>query len=200
MIRKKIENFWYYHKVKVFVAIFAIIAILIAGSADSGGEADLEIGYVVGNSEFILQNMDEKTALFESLIEGTDKEKAIVSVLPLTISRLELEFTIGISQILLLDRETLLPFIDSPFFEPLDSYVNKYNINVSDFPEIKADPNETNNYKIYAIPVKDMKLLLEMGFPEDYFFTIRLPKEKDANDVVRNKNAHIILDYILSYN
>ncbi len=197
MIKKKIENFWYYHKVKVFVGIFAILAILIAGSADSGGEADLEIGYIIGKSEFVLENMNEKIPVFEQLIQAKDKEKAIISVVPLTSSRLELEFAIGISHILLLDKETLVPFVKNYFFEPLDNYVDKYDIDISDYPEVKADPSNTNDYRVYALPVKEMDLLLEMGFPEDYYFTIRLPKEKESDDVMRNKNAHIILDYIL---
>jgi len=69
MFRKKLENFWYYHKYKVIIAIFAIITIIVASSGDSGGEADLEIGYVIGNREVILQNLDENKALFESLIQ-----------------------------------------------------------------------------------------------------------------------------------
>ena len=197
MIRKKIENFWYYHKVKVFVGIFAIIAILIAASADSGGEADLEIGYVIGKSEVVLQNLNEQIPVLERLIQAKDKEKAIISVVPLTSSRLELEFAIGISHILLLDKETLVPFVDNIFFEPLDNYVDKYNIDIGNYPEVKADPGNTNDYRVYALPVKEMDLLLKMGFPEDYYFTIRLPKEKESDDVMRNKNAHIILDYIL---
>ncbi|MEN2776451.1 hypothetical protein [Acetivibrio clariflavus] len=197
MFRKKLENFWYYHKYKVIIAIFAIITIIVASSGDSGGEADLEIGYVIGNREVILQNLDENKALFESLIQGKDKEKAIVSILPITPSRLEVEFVIGISQIFLLDKETLLPIINHHFFEPLDSYVDKYNIDLSGFPEVKADPDGENNYKVYAIPVKKLDMFLEMGFPEDYYFAIRLPKENDKDDVMRNKNAHIVLEYIL---
>lgn len=197
MIKKKVENFWYYHKYKVIIGILAIVTFLIAGGADSGGEVDLEIGYVISNEEVILQNADEKIALFESLIQGQDKEKAFVSILPLTPSRIELEFVIGISQILILDKETLMPFINHKFFEPLDNYVDKYNIDLSDFPEVMADPSETNNYQVYALPIKDMDLLVEMGIPENYYFTIRLPKEKEQDDVIKNKNAHIILDYIL---
>jgi len=199
MIRKKIENFWYYHKIKVFVVIFAIITISIAGSNSSGGEADLEIGYVIGDEEVLLQDTDKNIALLESLIQGKDKENASVSVLPLTPSRLELEFTIGISHILILDKETLLPFVDYHFFEPLDKYVDKYNMDISECPEVKADPNATDDYKVYALPVKQIDFLLEMGFPENYYFTIRLPKQDDSDDIVRNKNAHIILDYMLEY-
>lgn len=197
MLRKKIENFWYYHKYKVIIAIIAVITIAIASSGDTGGEADLEIGYVLGNNEIVLQNVDEKKALFESLVQGKDKEKAVVSILPLTASRLEIEFVIGISQIFLLDKETLLPVINHQLFEPLDDYVNKYNIDLSNYPEVKADPDGTNSNKVYALPVKEMDLLMEMGFPEDYYFAIRLPKQTDSDDIMKNKNAHTILDYIL---
>ena len=198
MIRKKIENFWYYHKVKVIVGIFAIIAIFIINSADSGGEADLEIGYIIGDREIVLQTVNEKMHVFDQILEAKDKEKAVISVVPLTSSRLEVEFVIGISHILLLDKETLVPLIENRFFEPLDNYVDIYNIDIKDFPEVKADPENKNEYKVYALPIKEMDLLLEMGFPEDYYFTIRLPKENDSDDVIRNKNAHLFLDYILS--
>ncbi|NLL04292.1 MAG: hypothetical protein GX270_00565 [Clostridiaceae bacterium] len=197
MIRKKIENFWYYHKVKVFVGIFAFIAILVISAADSGGEADLEIGYIIGESEIVLQNVNEKMSALEELIEAKDKQKAVISVVPLTSSRLELEFAIGISHILLLDKETLVPFAKYRFFESLDNYVDKYDIDISDYAEVKADPDNKNEYRVYALPVKEMDILLEMGFPEDYYFTIRLPKEDESDDVMRNKNAHIILDYLL---
>lgn len=198
MIGKKIENFWYYHKFKVIIAIFAVILIIIAGGTGSGGEADLEIGYVLGDSEIILKNAEEKVALFESLLEGKDKDKAFVSVLPLTPSRIEIEFVIGISQILLLNKETLEPLINHIFFEPLDKYVDKYNIDLTDFPEVKAAAGDSKDQKVYALPVKECDLLIEMGIPEDYYFTIRLPKENDSDDARKNKNAHIILDYILS--
>lgn len=197
MLWRKIDNFWYYHKYKVLIAIFAIIAIIIAGSNNSGGEVDLEIAYVLGNNEIVLQNVDEKRALLESLIPGKDKEKGIISFVPLTPSRLEVEIVIGISQVLILDKETLLPLLDYSVFEPLDNYVEKYNLDLNDFPEVKANSDETENTKVYVLPVKELNFLAEMGFPEDYYFTIRLPKENDSDEVMKNKNAHIILDYIL---
>lgn len=199
MIIKKIENFWYYHKVKVFVAVFAIVFILLGSISGPSGEVDLEIGYVIEDRDISLQNQQETTALFESLINGKDGENAEVSFLPLTGERIGLEFAIGISHIILLKKETLEPVINNYFFEPLDYYVDKYNIDISDFPEVLADPKKTNNFQVYALPIKDFELLLDMGFPEDYFFTIRLPNENDSDDVMKNRNAHIVLDYILSY-
>lgn len=197
MFWKKIENFWYYHKYKVIIAIFAIVAIIIAGSSDNGGDVDLEIAYVLGNNEIVLQNVDEKRALLESLIPGKDKENGIISFVPLTTSRLEVEIVIGISQVLILDKETLLPLLEHSIFEPLDNYVEKYKLDLNDFPEVKANSGETDDTRVYAIPVKELDFLAEMGFPEDYYFAIRFPKENDSDDVKKNKNAHIILDYIL---
>ena len=44
-----------------------------------------------------------------------------------------------------------------------------------------------------------MQLLLDMGLPEDFYLAIRLPNEKDKDDVLRVKNAlYSFLDYILS--
>ena len=192
MIINKIENFWYYHKIKVFVAVFAIVFILLGSISGPSGEVDLEIGYVIEDRDISLQNQQETTALFESLIHGKDGKNTEVSFVPLTGERIGLEFVIGISHIILLDKETLEPVINTYFFEPLDDYVDKYNIDISEYPEVFADPQKTNNYQVYALPIKDFKLLLDMGFPEDYFFTIRLPNENDSDDVMKNKNAHVV--------
>ena len=53
-MRKKIENFWYYHKIKVIVGIFAAIFIFLGWKFDAG-VSDLEIGYVIENHKFILE-------------------------------------------------------------------------------------------------------------------------------------------------
>ena len=55
MLKKKIEKFWYYNKVKVIVGIFAVIFIFLGWKFDQGGLSDLEIGYVVENHDFILE-------------------------------------------------------------------------------------------------------------------------------------------------
>lgn len=201
-MRKKIENFWYYHKFKVIVAIFAAIFIFLGWKFDTGGVSDLEIGYVIENHKFILEGekFEEIKAEFESLIHDVDGDGENKEVLftALIGQRIELEFGIGISHILLLDKEILTIFIDNPFFESLDHYVEKYNIDISSYPEVIADPLEKGEPKVYALPVKNMPLLLDMGLPEDFYFAIRLPKEKEEDDVMRVKNAHIVLDYILS--
>ncbi|AUG58682.1 hypothetical protein [Acetivibrio saccincola] len=205
MLKKKIENFWYYHKVKVIVGIFAVVFIFLGWKFDKGGLSDLEIGYVIENHNFILEGkkVEEVKAAFESIIhdvdgEKTEKEEKDVLFVPLIGQRIELEFGLGICHILLLDKQTLTTFINNYFFEPLDSYAEKYNIDISNYPEVIADPLGTNEPKVYALPVKDMQLLLDMGLPEDFYLAIRLPNEKDKDDVLRVKNAHIVLDYILS--
>lgn len=199
MIKKKIENFWYYHKIKVIVAIFAIVFILLGWNFNDGGLSDLEIGFVIENHDFYLEETEEVEALFESIIQGKDEENKDVLFVPLVGPRLELELGIGICHILLLDIETLVPFIGNYFFEPLDHYVEKYNIDISDFPEVIADPLDENDPKVYALPVKDMQLLTDMGLPEDFYFAIRLSKPSEKDDEMRIENAHIVLDYILNY-
>lgn len=200
-MRKKMENFWYYHKFKVIVAIFAIVFIILGWNFNDGEVSDLEIGYVIENHNFILEGekFEEVKAEFESLIHDVDGDGENKDVLftALMGQRIELEFGIGISHILLLDKEILSVFIDNPFFEPLDRYVEKYNIDISDFPEVHTVPYGTTEPKVYALPVKEMPLLLDIGLPEDFYFTIRFPKEKEKGDVMRVENAHIVLDYIL---
>lgn len=199
MISKKIENFWYYHKIKVFVAIFLIVFILLGWNFNAGGLSDLEIGYVMDNHIFYVEKLDEAKILFESIINGQDGKNKDVLFVPLAGPRLELELGLGICHIILIDKDTLAPFIGNHFFESLEYYVEEYNIDISDFPEVIADPLGTNNPEVYALPIKDMQFLLDMGFPEDFYFTIRLPKPKDKDDAMRVENAHIVLDYILNY-
>ncbi|MDQ2085580.1 hypothetical protein RBH29_03920 [Herbivorax sp. ANBcel31] len=199
---KKIENFWYYHKVKVFVAIFALTFIILGFRFNTGSNPDLEIGYVIENHGFALQNLEESQSVLESIIHKIDKddeEDAEILLMPLAGPRIEIELGIGISHILIMDIETLEPFIDNYFFEPLDQYVDEYNIDISKHPEVVADPLDTNEPKVYALPVKYMQFLLDMGFPEDFYFTIRLPKEDEEDDIMKIKNAHIVLDYVLNY-
>lgn len=200
MLKKKIENFWYYNKVKVIVGIFAVIFIFLGWKFDQGGLSDLEIGYVVENHDFILEGekFDEAKTVFESIIHDVDGKNKDVLFVPLIGQRIELEFGLGICHIFLLDKEILTTFISNHFFSPLDHYVEKYNIDISGFPEVIVDPLDTNEPKVYALPVKDMQLLLDMGVPEDFYIAIRLSKEKEKGDVMRVENAHIVLDYILS--
>ncbi len=198
MIKNKIANFWYYHKFKILVVLSAIILFSLGLNINLDGVSDLEIGYVIEESDVILKNQQLTTNQFESLISKTRKKDARVSFLPLTGSHFEVEFTLGISQIILLDKITLERYINFPFFEPLDDYVTRYNINIKDFPELLTKTKDSEDFHVYALPLKDMKLLLDMGIPEDYYFTIRLPKMSKPDDVLRNQNAHIVLDYILS--
>ena len=117
-MRKKMENFWYYHKFKVIVAIFAIVFIILGWNFNDGEVSDLEIGYVIENHNFILEGekFEEVKAEFESLIHDVDGDGENKEVLftALIGQRIELEFGIGILIFLLLDKEILL-FIDNPF-------------------------------------------------------------------------------------
>ncbi|TYQ17797.1 UNVERIFIED_CONTAM: hypothetical protein Cloal_0169 [Acetivibrio alkalicellulosi] len=196
MFSKKIENFWYYHKTKVIVIAFLIIFIAISWDFNRSQYIELEIAYVLEDQVISWEGMQEVNQIFESVLQKEDDEIEGIQFTPLQGAMIDYQIAMPSAHIFLVDDKTLEKYIDIVLFEPLDHYVEKYNIDISNHPEIIVDSKDTDGI-VYALPFKKLKFLVDYGFPEyDYYFTIRIPHD-NTYDIRGNENAHTILKYIL---
>ena len=201
MNRKGLENFWYYNKVKVIVGVI-VIALLVTYMQFTKGDikSDVEIAYVTDGRTIPVEKEGYLKKVFAARIEDVtgDKYKE-TAFIPLMGPRIDLEFVGGSSQIVLVDGDTLGRYVKMGAFEPLDTFVNKFKVELKDNPEVTANING-NEAHAYAIPVKSIPLFLNAGFPADnYYMVLRgvIGDKKIAKD--KNRNAHAIIETILSY-
>ena len=198
----KLEDFWYYNKVKVFIAVIIIITLVIVIRLTGGSyEPDVVIAYVTDGrtiSEEMEEGLNEFFAASIKDVNG-DKKKRIDFV-SLMGPRVYLEFVSDTSQIVLMDRNSLRTYINSGAFEPIDDLVSKYKMDFSNNPEVKSKTVLLDEVRTYAVPMGYIPFLLDVGFPaQDYYLTIRVERGKSKSAAEKNMNAHAIVDVILGY-
>ena len=198
----KISNFWYYYKVYVLVGLFilAVVFVLIMFSKGNS-EPDIQIGYVTDGREI---GEDAEAAInnhFEKVIQDVNKDdKKLLDFVPMMGPRVDVEFSDDGVQIMLMDGHTLQIYKEKGVFEPLDEFVDKYQIDISGNEEIMATPQGQSEKHIYALPMNKVKYLLDFGFPEEnYYLTMRVEYEKNETSDMKNSNAHKVLEKMLEY-
>ncbi len=200
MNKKTLENFWYYHKVKVIVGIFAIIAFVMILKLNHGKLAhDVDIAYVT-DGRTISQEAEAylNQSFAEKIQDVTGDKNKETGFVPLMGPRVDMEFVAEGAQIVLMDGNTLSKFINTGVLEPLDPFVNKCKLDLSGHPEINAEVPGIEGHT-YAIPMKFIPLLLGVGFPsEDYYLTVRTANHKNKTSSGKNMNAHAIMETLLA--
>lgn len=198
---KNLENFWYHNKLKLFVAIIVIVVIgyMVIGMGGEG-KPDVQVAYLTNGPvvpDDVSKNIGEYLApVIQDVNKDRRKEIAFVPLYVRTM--LDMEFTSNESQILLMDGNSLKQYISLGAFDPLDDTILKYGLDISENPEIKVEGKKANEVHVYALPVKNLKLLQKIGFPADnYYLTIRVADGKDKKVMEKNKNAHAVLDELL---
>lgn len=199
-MNKKIENFWYYHKIKVFIVLFLVVsAIVTIKLTGKKIEPDITLAYVTDGRvlpEDREKDINRKLAAVIQDVNG-DKKKQMALV-PLSGPQIDLEFISGDLQVVLMDGNTLNKYIATGALEQVDEYLGKYKLDLSNNPEVSATVEDGNTPHTYAIPVKNINFLLNVGFPPDnYYLTICGDKGKNDSDHNRNRNAHAIVDEML---
>lgn len=196
----KFENFWYYHKFKVLGAIIVVCVIVITVMTARGhAKPDVEIAYVTDGrivSDDVINYMNQYFAPGIQDVNGDNKK--VTAITPLEGPRIEMEFYIEGSQIILMDGGTLYKFIGAGVFKPLDDYIEKYGIDLSKYPDISTKTEWDDTIHTYAIPMECIPTLLDVGFPsENYFLTVRAIENKNTSVQEKQKNAASIVDLLL---
>jgi len=201
-MKSKLENFWYYHKIKVIILIVVIITgIFIMTITGKTVDPDVLVSYVSYFNRIPKEtevSIDEYLANTIKDINKDNKKK--LTLVPLDGPRVALEFTSEGSQIVLVDGSTLRQYIATGVFEQVDDLVNKYELDISKNTEVRAKVEDNTEVHTYAIPMKNIPFLLKAKFPADnYYLAIRALKNKNEIAVEKNKNAHEIVEVILGY-
>lgn len=201
-MKGKISNFWYYYKAYVLAGLFilAVVFLLIMFSTGNS-EPDIQIGYVTDGREIGDDAESAINSYFENVIQDVNKDdKKILDFVPMMGPRVDVEFSDEGVQIMLMDGHSLQIYKEQGIFEPLDVYVDKYQIDISGNEEIMSTPQGQMEKHIYALPMSKVKYLLDYGFPaDDYYLTIRVEYEKNETSQMKNSNAHKVLEKMLEY-
>lgn len=201
-MKDNISNFWYYYKMYVLVGLFILaVAFVLIMFSIGNSEPDIQIGYVTDGREI---GEDAEAAInshFEKVIQDVNKDdNKILDFVPMMGPRVDVEFSDEGVQIMLLDGHTLQVYKEKGVFEPLDEFVDKYQIDISGNEEIMATPQGQSEKHIYALPMNKVKYLLDYGFPADnYYLTMRVEYEKNETAKMKSKNANIVLEKMLEY-
>ena len=218
--KKKMENFWYYYKIHVFVGIFIVIMLVVTlKDCANNVMPDVSVAYIGANyipeevsqkfkdgiaASGIVQDVNQdnqQELLFQSMIVSEDvKTQQDIAMQ----QKVMLVFFSGDTQLFLLDRENFEKFGIQGAFDPLDDWADKFGITAEKNPEIKLTVEETTDTHIYAIPLKGNGFLEKSGFKtENMYIAIRVQGEKDQEDsekMAMYQNAYAILEELLKYN
>ncbi|MDF2985100.1 MAG: hypothetical protein K0R50_610 [Eubacterium sp.] len=198
----KFQNFWYYYKFHVivifFIALSIVIAVLLTGKRT---DPDIQIGYVTDGREISEEAKANINKYFENVITDVNEDnEKLLSFIPLIGPRVDLEFASDGAQIILMDSNTLVKYKDMGALEPLDAFVKKHGMDVSGNTEVMSRAEGDNVEHIFALPMRNIKFLLDAGFPaEDYYLTVRVEYDKNKESNIKNKNAYAIMDQMLDY-
>ncbi len=199
-MNKKLENFWYYHKIKVFVVLFIVVSAIVAIKFTGKKiEPDITFAYVTDGRVLPEDTENDIRRNLEAVIQDANGDrKKQMALISLSGPRVDLEFISGDLQVVLMDGNTLNKYITTGALEQVDEYLSKYNLDLGNNPEVKATVEDGKDQHTYAIPVKNIDFLLDAGFPPDYYY-LTICTEKGQNDSQRTKssNAHAIVDEML---
>ena len=213
--RKKWENFWYYYKIHVIVGVFiAILLAITLRDCANNIEPDLTIAYMGKNyiSEEIGQVL--KDQLSKVLADVNNDERVELSFLPIILTddiksetdiamqqKAMIVIASGEAQMFLLDSSNLKKLISQGALQPLDDVVSQYNIDIEQYPEIKATAEGEQEPHIYGLPLDGNRIFEEKGLQtEDLYIAIRVMSQGDQNKakvVSMYDNAFRALDAIM---
>lgn len=203
MSSSKFENFWYYHKVKVILAVICIIGLvcIIKFTAGKNAGPDVAIAYVTDGRTVPEEVEDHITLFLEDAIEDVNNDKIKnLDFVPLMGPRIDLEFVAEGSEIVLMDGGTLRKLINTGVFEPLDNQIGRLKLDLESIPEVNAKLEGEKEKHFYAIPMRHIPFFLDLGFPsDDYYLTIRSNNSGSKLSVAQSKNAQAVVDAILGY-
>lgn|GEM_PF-1885318 len=200
-MKSKISDLWYYYKAYIVAGLFILTVAFVLIFSIGNNQPDIQIGYVTDGRELGDDVERAINSYFENVIQDVNKDdKKILDFVPMMGTRVDVEFSDEGVQIMLIDGHTLQIYKEQGAFEPLDEFVNKYQIDISGNEEIMAAPPGQSEKYIYALPMSNVQYLLDCGFPPDnYYLTIRVEYEKNETTEMKNNNAHKVLEKMLEY-
>lgn len=201
-MKEKLVNFWYYYKYYMLTGIFIILVVVLAIFKTGGSTPpDIQIGYVTDGREIGDEVKNYFSTYFDQAISDVNSDnKKTLDIVPLIGPRVDAEFSDNGAQIVLVDGHTLDIYKAQGVFEPLDKVVSDNDIDISSNSQVRGTVEGNNEEHIYAIPVGNIKYLLDMGFPgEDYYLTVRVEYDNDEEAKTKNKNSYSVLEKMLKY-
>lgn len=199
---EKLSNFWYYYKYHVLVGLVVIlIAIPIIILAGGDTEPDIQIGYTTDGRQISEEAQEHvNKELQKDIQDVNDDGLKTLAFVPMMGQRVDVEFSTSGVQIMLIDGYNLQRFMERGAFEPLDELVKKFNIDIAGADMIKAKLEGQSDEHIYALPMKKIKYLLDLGFPpENYYLTVRVEYDNNKSSKTKNENAYAVLEEMLKY-
>lgn len=199
--KKKWENFWYYYKIHVGVGIFAAIFLVITiRDCAQNIEPDVTLVYMgMDLQPNHITHMEEE--FLEILQDANNDGKKKISILPVTNEqKLQLLVITRDAQLLVLERRIFEAYAQLGAFQPLDMFIEPYQINITAHPEIQRIPQEEQEEHVYGISLEGNRFFENMGLAaNDKYLTMVAPGSKSSSkETVIYQNAYAVLENILS--
>jgi hypothetical protein len=195
--KKKWENFWYYYKIHVFVAVFIgfFTAITIKDCAERI-EPDVTIAYIGADlqSHDIAQLEQEFAGVIQDI---NNDDKKHVYILPVTDERkLFVMIAAREAQILILERTLFEQYAQEGGLQPLDELIETFQFDVGKHPEIQLIPKEEQEKHVYGIPLEGNSLFENLGLvtKEKYVSMLSSENESDTKKITVYTNAYAIME------
>lgn len=199
--KEKLDNFWYYHKVKIFAGLLLIIIVVVSTRfIDKKIEPDVQVGYLTDGRTLPEDTVKGINDFLASDIIDVNKDKINeVAFVPIQFGpKIDMDLVAGESQIIMMNGDSMRKFVKTGVLESLDDIVKKFKLDVSNSPEVITEADGADKAHVYALPLRNIKFLLKLGFPaEDYYLTVRVANIQETGSIEKNKNAFVILDRFL---
>jgi hypothetical protein len=198
--KKKWENFWYYYKIHVGVGIFVAIFLgMTIKDCVQNIEPDVTLVYMgMDLQPNHITHMEEE--FLEILQDANNDGKKQISVLPVTNEqKLQLLVITRNAQLLILDRSTFEAYARLGAFQPLDIFIEPYQINLAAHPEIQLIPQEEQEKHVYGIPLEGNDFFEKMGLAaSDKYLVMVAPGGKSSSkETAIYQNAFAVLEKIM---
>jgi len=201
---KKLKNFLYYNRLKIFAVIFVIVSIIVtARQCSDRKEIDLGILYAgesnSDNLPKLAQDIKSAKILTDADLDGEINVNAKSILIPSSRDymieqqvpeQIQVEIISGENRLYILDKETLISYaVDENFADITDIAVKSgYNA---------ENCLSYNDGRIYAVSLEGNKLIKKMGLNGDgMYIAIRNYLEEDKNEAL-NINAKKALEYVI---
>jgi hypothetical protein len=147
-----------------------------------------------------ITHMEEE--FLEILQDANNDGKKKISVLPVTNEqKLQILVITRDAQLLVLERRIFEAYAQLGAFQPLDRFIELYQINLEAHPEIQLIPQEEHEKHVYGIPLEGNRFFENMGLAaSDKYLAMVAPGSKSSSkETVIYQNAYAILEKILSW-
>lgn len=193
---RKLENFWYYHKMKIILPLFAVVIIMVGLVAFRSNKPKADVSVVLWGSDGISDVMAEKfNKIFEASIKDVNNDGVRnTALLPANFPQKAYLMLAGNeAQVAILNSRDFKIYAAKGTFRPLDDLFKKYEYNIGSHPEIKMRAEQDSTEHIYGLPLEGNKLLANLGDFKGTYFVISSAGEGKENKMIDNGFAMLEL-------